>query len=358
MKPAVEVAVRPPYPVYVGSGCLAGVRAVADEYSSCAVLTDGRVAALHQEKLRGFGDEPWLQVPIGEQAKHLGVVEEVLDGMAEAGLDRSSLLITFGGGSVSYVGGLAASLYGRGIAVVHAPTTLLGQVDAAIGGKTGVNLAGGKNLAGTFHQPRAVFADTDMLTTLDQTEVRSGLGEVVKSALLGAAGLAQRLDAEAAALARPEGELAAEVVTSCARLKAAVVGSDEREAGARKQLNLGHTWGHAIELAAGYGTIPHGVAVAVGLMLALETSRRLELLDEAQLPARVSGWLDRLGLPGTLAQLRSTYRAALPAGDVTQAMRLDKKGRRSEPRFVLPRALGEMELDVQVEWKVLDEVLI
>jgi 3-dehydroquinate synthase len=358
VKPAVEVAVQPPYPVFVGPGCLDGVRSLADKYSQCAVLTEGRVAGLHRERLRGFGDEPWLQVPSGEEAKSLSVVEEVLDGMAEVGLDRGSLLVTFGGGSVSDVGGLAASLYGRGIAVAHAPTTLLAQVDAAIGGKTGVNLAGGKNLAGTFHQPRAVYADTDTLTTLEAEQVRSGLGEVVKCVLLGAEGLAQRLDVEAPALARPEGELASEVVTSCARLKAAVVEADEREAGARKQLNLGHTFGHAIELAAGYGKVPHGVAVGVGLVLALETSRRMGLLDEPQLPERVGRWLAALGLPETLGQLRSSYRVALPAGEVAQAMRLDKKGQRSEPRFVLPQALGVVVLDVEVEGKVLDEVLI
>ena len=357
MSATVEVGVQPPYEVRVGPGCLSEVRGLADAYSSCMVLTDGRVAALHRERLPGFGDAPWMQVPEGERAKRLSVVEEVLDGMAEAGLDRSSLLVTLGGGSVSDVGGLAASLYGRGIDVVHGPTTLLAQVDAAVGGKTGVNLAGGKNLAGTFHQPRAVFADTDTLGTLEEDEVRSGLGEVAKAALLGAEGLAQRLDAEARALARPEGELAEEIVVACVRLKGVVVAADERESGARKQLNLGHTFGHAIELVAGYGRIPHGVAVAVGLGLALETSRRLALLEDGELPARVARWLADLGLPGSLDQLRASYRTALPARELAEAMRLDKKGRRAEPRFVLPRALAHLELDARVEPGLLEEIL-
>ncbi len=351
MSTLIEVGLEPPYAVRVGPGCLAGVRAYVDEARSCAVLTDGRVAGLHAAALAGFADAPWIQVPQGERGKTFEELEHVLDEMVNAGLDRSSVLLTLGGGAVSDLGGLAASLFARGIDVVHCPTTLLAQVDAAVGGKTAVNLAAGKNLAGTFHQPRAVFADTDTLATLDDGELRSGLGEVVKSTLLGAAGLPALLDGDPEAL-----DLEA-VVAACAQLKAGVVSADEYEGGARMQLNLGHTFAHAVERVAGYGTIPHGVAVAAGLTLALEASRRLDLLEDAALPARTATWLRALGLPTTLAGLRSSSGAELSPDALVDAMRLDKKGRRGEPRFVLPRAVGTMELNVAIDAPALAEIL-
>jgi 3-dehydroquinate synthase len=345
----IQVDVTPSYAVHVGRGCLAAVRGVVSERSPSAVLTDGRVAGLHAERLAGFGDAPWIQVPRGEEAKRFEVLERVLGEMADAGLDRSSVLVTLGGGAVCDLGGLAASLYARGIDVVHCPTTLLAQVDAAVGGKTAVNLGAGKNLAGTFHQPRAVFADTGTLTTLDTDELRAGFGEVVKSALLGAEGLPAQLEGSAFDLET--------VVAACVRLKAQVVAVDEREAGARKQLNLGHTFAHAIEHVAGYGSIPHGVAVAVGLVLALEASRRTRLLEDPRLPERTAAWLRALELPTSLADLRRTAESELPPDALTHAMRGDKKGRRSEPRFVLPRALGVVELDVPLEPALVTEIL-
>ena len=351
MSATIEVALAPPYRVHVGRGCLAGVRGFVAEERPTAVLTDGRVAGLHAAKLAGFADAPWIQIPRGEDGKTFEVLERVLGEMAEAGLDRSSVLVTLGGGAVSDVGGLAASLFARGIDVVHCPTTLLAQVDASVGGKTAVNLAAGKNLAGTFHQPRAVFADPDLLATLDVDQLRSGFGEVVKSALLGAEGLPALLDGDAGALEREA------LVTACVRLKARVVAADEREGSARAQLNLGHTFGHAIERVAGYGVVPHGVAVAAGLALALEASRRLGLLEDAALPERAAGWLRALGLPTALDELRASAQAELPPEALALAMRVDKKGRGSEPRFVLPRAIGSVKLDVALEAALLAAIL-
>lgn len=357
MTTTVEVGVAPPYAVHIGRGALAGVRAFLSDATdsnatggstdtTCAVLSDGRVTGLHAAKLAGFGDTPWIQVPEGEAGKTFDVLERVLGEMAQAGLDRSSVLITLGGGAVSDVGGLAASLYARGIGVLHCPTTLLAQVDASVGGKTAVNLEAGKNLAGTFHQPRAVFADVDTLTTLDAEQRRSGFGEVVKTALLGAEGLADTLDAGAHEL-EP-------IVAACVRLKARVVAADEHEGGTRKQLNLGHTFAHAIEHVAGYGAVPHGVAVGVGLALALEASRRTGRLEDADLVARATGWLRALELPASLAELG----VELPAEALADAMRLDKKGHHCAPRFVLPRALGAVELDVELEPALLAEILV
>jgi 3-dehydroquinate synthase len=346
---SIEVGLEHPYRARVGPGCLSEVSELASAWSSCAVLTEAYVAGLHGDRL-GLGDAPWIQVPRGEPAKSFSVLEDALEEMAAAGLDRKSLLVTFGGGAVSDLGGLAASLFMRGIDVVHCPTTLLAQVDAALGGKTAVNIGQGRNLAGTFHQPRAVFADTATLSTLDDGALRSGLGEAVKAALLGAAGLFETLEERAEDLLARDQDALAEVVASCCRLKARVVEADERERGRRKELNLGHTFGHAIEVASEFG-IPHGVAVAVGLALALECSRRLDLLEDRELPGRTSRLLERLGLPRSLAAL------AIPASGIVDRMSLDKKRAGSEPRFVLPRAIGRMELDVRVAPEVLAQVL-
>jgi 3-dehydroquinate synthase len=305
------------------------------------------VEGLYATRLGALADAPRLALPPGESTKTLSTVERVLDLLAGAGLGRDSLLVTLGGGVTSDLGGLAASLYMRGVAVVHCPTTLLAQVDAAIGGKTAVNLRAGKNLAGTFHQPLSVLCDTDVLGTLDDHELASGLGEVVKSALLGAPGLLERLEHDAARLVAREPEALAGVVEACVRLKAGIVASDEREGGPRRSLNLGHTFAHAIEHAAGYGRVPHGVAVAVGIVLALEASRSLGRLEDADLPARVAALLGALGLPASLAELRRSCGRPLGAEELERTMELDKKVARGEVRLVLPRGVGRVDLDVR-----------
>jgi 3-dehydroquinate synthetase len=348
----IQVALEPPYTVHVGRGRLALAGELARERPSVAVVTDGRVAALHGARLAALGDRPWIQVPRGEQAKTLAQVGVLLEELEAAGLDRRSLLVTFGGGSVSDLGGLAASLYMRGIDVLHCPTTLLAQVDAAVGGKTGVNLGPAKNLAGTFHQPIAVVADVDVLATLAEADWRSGLGEVVKSALLesppsGAEPLLELLERSSEGLLRREAPVLEAVVERCVRHKAAVVAGDERESGARAGLNLGHTFAHALEAASGFA-LPHGVAVAVGLVLALECSRRVGLLEEPELAPRTVRLLSRLGLPSSLAALR-TAEVPLEAAHIEAALRHDKKRAEGEPCFVLPRRRGAVALGVAVD---------
>lgn len=357
----VQVAVRPPYTVRIGRGRLAEVAALAAGHSGVAVVTDGRVAGLHRNCLAGLGDRAWIQLPRGEAAKTLTEVETVLEELVAAGLDRRGLVVGFGGGAVCDVAGLAASLYMRGVDVLHCPTTLLAQVDASVGGKTGVNLSRGKNLAGSFHQPLAVIADVDVLATLDDAELRSGLGEVVKTALLEGDDLLGLVERGADGLLARSADVLEPVIEACVRLKARVVAADEREAGPRKQLNLGHTFAHAIEGAAGFGSgpapVPHGVAVAVGLTLALECSRRAGLLEDAGLPARVAGLLERLGLPPSLAALRATA-GPLPAERLEAFLRHDKKNAGREPRFVLPRAAGLVELDVPLDPELVTAVLV
>jgi 3-dehydroquinate synthase len=354
---AIRVEVASPYVVDVGPGALDSLDEVAGPFSTRAVLTDTRVEALHGARLGALAAAPRLALEPGESAKDLRGLGRVLDFLAGAGLDRSSLLVTLGGGVISDLGGLAASLYLRGIAVVHAPTTLLAQVDAAVGGKTAINLRAGKNLAGAFHAPRAVLADTRVLATLDDLEFRSGLGEVLKTALLDGEDALARLERAAAGLLARDAELLGEVVAACVTLKARVVAGDERERGARRALNLGHTFAHAVEHVAGYGRIPHGLAVAAGLACALELSRRAGRLRDPHLGARVARLLEALGLPRGLDDLRAAFATGLPAADLRAAMDADKKGRAGRPRFVLVAAAGEPLLDVEADETTLRELL-
>ncbi|MBI2709947.1 MAG: 3-dehydroquinate synthase [Actinobacteria bacterium] len=206
-------------------------------------------------------------MPSGEDAKHLGTVEDLCRDFAHWGLTRGDVVVAVGGGVVTDTAGFAAAIYHRGVAVVHVPTTLLGQVDAAIGGKTGVNLPEGKNLVGAFWQPAAVLCDTETIGTLPPREYRSGLGEMAKYAFLGVDGLADLpLD---------------EAVAACVRCKADVVASDEREGDRRAVLNYGHTLGHALETAGAYD-LRHGEAVAIGLVYAAELAQRLGRIDGAR----------------------------------------------------------------------------
>ncbi len=350
----IAVEVEPRYSVRIGAGVLAEVRAFVGA-RKVAVISDRTVARFHGKALAL--DAPMFELEAGEQAKSLESLGRALDFLAERELDRSSVVIALGGGVVGDLGGLAASLYMRGVDVVQCPTTLLAQVDASVGGKTAINLEAGKNLAGTFHQPRAVFADTATLATLDASEFRSGLGEVVKSALLDGEDFFAWLESNAAKLAARDFEALTGAVERSVKLKARVVASDPTERGARKSLNLGHTFAHAIEHVAGYGRVPHGVAVAVGLRLALELGLRNGALEDRTLAARLEQLLAALELPRSLAELRVGSKSPLEADRLVDAMRIDKKGRSGSPRFVLLVRAGRAALDVEVDRSLVREVL-
>jgi 3-dehydroquinate synthase len=341
-----DVALEPRYSVHIGSGALELARDRLRREPRAAVLTDRRVLALHGEKLVGSDSMRVLALEPGEAAKDLAHLGEVLEFLAKAGLDRDACLYTLGGGVIGDLGGFAAGVYMRGIAVVHCPTTLLAQVDASVGGKTAVNLSSGKNLAGVFHQPRAVYADVEVLRTLDAEEFASGLGEVAKCALISGEEFFARLEELAPALRAREAGALTEAVERCVRLKGTIVADDPRESGARRALNLGHTFAHAIERAAGYGAIAHGVAVAVGLSLAVECSAELGMLRDPGLRPRLRELLTSLGLPQGLAELRALHRKQLDSVEIMSAMDLDKKSRAGEVRLVLPRAIGELDLAV------------
>jgi 3-dehydroquinate synthase len=351
----ITVATRRPCEVLVGPGALAEL--VLPAGGAAALLCDANVERLHLSRLGRAAALPRLAVPPGEASKSFAWLERALEFMAEAGLDRRSTLVALGGGVVGDLGGLAAALFMRGIACLQCPTTLLAQVDAAIGGKTAVNLAAGKNLAGVFHQPARVLADTDTLATLPDEELRAGLGEVVKSALIDADGLLERLEREAGALRARDPERLAEIVTRCVRVKATIVARDEEERGERRLLNLGHTFAHGIERAAGYGVVPHGIAVAVGLVLALRASERAGLLEDGSLVARVTSLLGSLGLPADLAGLRRRHGVALAAREIRAGMRHDKKGAAEHPEFVLVVRPGTLVAGQTLAGAALDELL-
>ena len=325
------------YPILIGSGLL-GRSGLLDEWQrrrDVLVLTNETLAPVYLEPVRVLlrGSRIATHVlPDGEQHKTLATAEKILDTLAAQRFARDGVLLALGGGVVGDIGGFAAAIYQRGIDFIQVPTTLLSQVDSSVGGKTGVNHPAGKNLVGAFHQPICVLADTDTLQTLPDRELSAGLAEVVKYGMLADAGLFDWLERHGDQLRRREPAALHHVIRRSCEIKAEVVGADERERGLRALLNLGHTFGHAIELCAGYGTWLHGEAVAAGLAMAAEFSRRLGWIDAGDV-RRVRTLLERLSLP-----------AAPPRIDPAQflaAMGMDKKVLAGQIRLVLLKAIGE-----------------
>lgn len=282
-----------------------------------------------------FEGVPLLAVEPGEGAKSLAGLERVLNFLAAEKLDRGGALFAVGGGVIGDLGGFAAASWLRGIDYYQVPTTLLAMVDSSVGGKTGINLAAGKNLVGAFHQPRGVFIATDLLATLPPREFAAGMAEVIKYGLLGDAALFEELERNPLADARAYEGLA-RVVRRCCAAKAAIVQADERETareGGRALLNLGHTFGHAIENAAGYGEYLHGEAVAIGLCAAARLSQKLGYIGGAEI-ARIERTLAAHALAVRL-------RAPLKFAALHAAMTRDKKVRAGGLRFVVLRKIGE-----------------
>lgn len=334
------VSSRGAYPVRIGAGLLDGTGpaiAALGRVRSVALVTDENVSGLYADRVASsIGDAGMrahtFTLPAGERAKSWPEAGALLEAFAERGIARDDAVMALGGGVVGDVAGFCASVYMRGLDVFQVPTTLLAAVDSSIGGKTGVDLPQGKNLAGAFWPPVAVLADTDCLATLPESEWRSGTAEVVKSAVLAGEAAVGRLENQAAALAVREGSAVVDAVAMAAGLKARIVSDDEREGGAREALNYGHTLGHAIENVAGYGSIAHGIAVAEGMRFAMRLAERLAVSDPGW-TARQERLLDRAGLSST----GCPYDAAA----LLTAMHRDKKARGGEVRFVLSRGPGE-----------------
>jgi 3-dehydroquinate synthase len=276
-----------------------------------------------------------LALPDGEAHKTLAVVDRIFDALMHAGADRDSVLYALGGGVVGDMTGFAAACFMRGVSFVQVPTTLLAQVDSSVGGKTGVNHPLGKNMIGAFHQPRRVIVDLDTLSSLPPREFLSGLAEVVKYGAVADAGFLQWIEGAVDPLLARDPEALRHAVARSCRIKAEVVGEDERESGRRAILNFGHTIGHAIEAGTGYGTWLHGEAVACGMALEAVLSTRLGLLPAAD-SRRLRALLAATGLP--------VRPPALETGRYLELMRHDKKARASALRVVLLQGLGRAAL--------------
>lgn len=334
---------RRSYPVWIGEDAVSLLATFLQGHRG-GVVTDENVERAQGHRMSEWMDSNWRKwvLPAGEATKTPRQVAELLEKMAAAGLGRDSWLVAFGGGVVGDVTGFAAAVYMRGIRFVQVPTTLLAMVDSSVGGKTGVNLRTGKNLMGAFWQPSAVAADPRMLATLPEREYRSGLAEVVKMALGLDAGFFTWLEGHAAEVAGRDVAAVEHVVAECVRLKASVVAADERETtGRRALLNLGHTFGHALEVASGY-QLTHGEAVARGLlpMLSLSMEQTGFLDVESQ---RVRKVLDALHL------LDTPIPSELDGAAAWQAMQRDKKGADGTVRMVLCRHIGEALPPTEVE---------
>jgi 3-dehydroquinate synthase len=281
-------------------------------------------------RVKRFDIEP------GEQQKSWRGAERILDGLVDAGADRTTIMIAVGGGVVGDLAGFVASIYGRGLALLMVPTTLLAMVDSCIGGKVSVNHARAKNLFGSFHQPRGVWIDIQTLSTLPDKEYRSGLGEVIKYGLALDAELFADIEKQTAAILNREPGPLLSVIEACCRLKARIVEQDERDdKGLRAVLNLGHTFGHAFEAAAGYGSWAHGEAVSAGLVCACLLAQDRGLVMK-ELVDRVSELLGRFGLPTAIEPWAGA--------DLLAAIHLDKKAAGSRPRFIVPVAVGKTQI--------------
>ena len=329
------------YPIHIGDALLgdAALLAVVLPARRVAVVTNDIVGPLYLPRLQATwaaaGATPLLEIvlPDGERHKTLPTVSRILDTLVANRFARDDLVVALGGGVVGDMAGFAAACYQRGIGFVQMPTTLLAQVDSSVGGKTGVNHPGGKNLIGAFHQPRAVIADTATLATLPPRELRAGLAEVVKHALICDAAFFSWLEANADALLALDPVVLAHAVHRCCTIKAGVVSRDERETGERALLNLGHTFGHAIEQVTGFGPWLHGEAVGVGLAMAAGMSQRAGWLPAAD-AARLDALLARLGL-------RTEARGAVTPQAARAAMQLDKKVQGGRVRLVLLKGIGQ-----------------
>lgn len=326
------------YPIHIGSGLLTDATLLRGmlEARKVAIVSNTTVAPLYAAPLhaarRDRGETIDIVLPDGETHKNLDTLGRIFDVLVANRFARDDLLVALGGGVVGDITGFAAACYQRGIDFVQIPTTLLAQVDSSVGGKTAVNHPGGKNLLGAFHQPIAVLADTDTLRSLPPRELRAGLAEVIKYGLICDAEFFEWLEKKADALLALDAEALGTAVRRCCEIKAGIVARDEREQGERALLNLGHTFGHAIETVTGYKSWLHGEAVGVGLAMACSMSARAGWMTAQELQ-RVNALLQRVGL-------RTEAQGDVAPGAARAVMAQDKKVKAGQLRLVLMRGIG------------------
>jgi 3-dehydroquinate synthase len=321
------------YPLVIGRGLVGeGLACLNIRPRRCVVVSDETVYPLYGPTLaRALPEAPAFVLPAGEASKSWECLQKLTAFCLDHRVDRDTLMVALGGGVVGDLAGFAASILLRGLPIVHIPTTLLSQVDSAIGGKTAINTPQGKNLVGTFYQPSGVMMDIDVLSSLPADQMLAGYGEILKYALLGKADFFDFLEGNVQSLLNKDPSVLAHVLSISAQMKADIVGSDEREQGQRALLNLGHTFGHAIEKVSGFSVL-HGHAVLRGLSLAADLSHRLGFLPEDQ-NARIQRHISSLPLTLNLA--------SFAVSDVMQAMQVDKKKKDDVLTFILLNRIGE-----------------
>lgn len=332
------------YEISIDSGILADLGKSLEKFGfsrQTALVTNPTVCGLYgdrvTESMKNAGFEVSLTVvPDGEEYKNLSSVEGIYSEMLAAKLDRKSAIIALGGGVIGDIAGFAASTYMRGIDFIQVPTTLLSQVDSSVGGKTGVNHPMGKNMIGTFWQPKLVWIDIDTLKSLPPREFLSGLAEVIKYGVIRDEGFFRFLEENRDKVMGLDRDTLAYIVRTSCEIKASVVSQDERESGLRAILNYGHTMGHAIETATGYKRYLHGEAVAIGMYAEARLSRYLDLLDGGQL-ARIKALIEAYDLPASLPE-EIDFRLLL------SSMKLDKKTVSGDIAFILPEKIGKVRI--------------
>lgn len=341
------------YPIFIGAGlledrCLMGKVFHGEDL---LVVSNETVAPLYLDRLEavlGAGRVESCVLDDGEQYKTWDNASRILDALANGGFHRDAVVVALGGGVVGDIAGFAAACYQRGIAFVQLPTTLLAQVDSSVGGKTGVNHPRGKNLLGAFHQPRCVVADISTLKTLNAREYRAGLAEVIKYGLIHDAEFFDYLENNLSGLLEQREAVLERTIRRCCEIKAEIVAEDEREQGKRALLNFGHSFGHAIETALGYGVWLHGEAVAAGMVLASRLSLLMGWLDPAEL-RRITKLLESAGLPVRAPDVE-------PAR-LLELMQMDKKVLRGNLRLILLRSIGRAAISDDYPEESLMEVL-
>lgn len=350
----VELGARA-YAIHIGEHLLrdAGLILPQLDLPRVAIVTDTTVAPLYlapfAQALRAAGvDAISIVLEDGERYKNWTTLNRIYDALLEHRCDRKTTLIALGGGVVGDLAGFAAATFMRGIPFIQVPTTLLAQVDSSIGGKTGINHPLGKNMIGAFYQPRLVLADTKVLESLPARELSAGLAEVIKHGLIRDAAFFAWLEQNMDRLLACDQEALAHAVRRCCEIKAAVVAEDERETGVRALLNFGHTFGHAIESGLGYGNWLHGEAVAAGMVMAADLSRRIGLVAPADVE-RVIALLARARLP--------TAPPGIPPARLLELMRVDKKAEGGTLRFVVLDRIGAASLRADIPDGALQQTL-
>ncbi len=342
------------YPIYIGSGLLQKKDLLQKHIKSkqVVIVSNTTVAPLYLESVLANLDGYQVSVvelPDGEQYKNLESINKIFDCLLEHRYSRNSTLIALGGGVVGDMGGFAAACYQRGIAFIQIPTTVLAQVDSSVGGKTGVNHVLGKNMIGAFYQPQCVIADMDVLDTLDDRQLKAGIAEVIKYGLIRDLAFFEWLEQNVELLlARDKQALAYVIEVSC-RNKAEIVAEDEFESGIRAILNLGHTFGHAIETGMGYGKYLHGEAVAIGIGYAADLSQRMGWLTDADV-LRIIDLLKRADLPVEPPKDMSVEQ-------FIDLMAVDKKNVDGNIRLILLKAIGKASLPLNIEQQKLEQTL-